>query len=76
MKFDPKNPLTEEEIYNLSDTDIFEYLDQKSIYLKSFSKPLDTNHVKTYFVASKGSKITNDDIKIIKKLGKKGDIFE
>lgn len=74
MKFDSNNPLTEEQINNLNDDDLFIYLDNKSKYLKDFSKPLDTKHVKTFLVASKkGSSITDDDFKVIKKLGKKGD---
>jgi septin family protein len=75
MKFDYKNLLTEEQINNLSDDDLFEYLDEKTKWLKQFSKPLDTNHVKTYLVASKGTTISNQDIKTIKKLGRKGDFY-
>lgn len=75
MIFDPNNPLTEEQINNLSDDDLFMYLDSKSSYLKNFSRPLDTNHVKTFLVASKGSEITKEDIKTIKRLGRMGDLY-
>lgn len=76
MKYNPNNPLTEEQVNNLSDDELFIYLDSKSSYLKKYTRPLDTNHVKTYLVASKGSSITDEDIKTIKRLGKKGDIYD
>jgi len=75
MKFDPENPLTEHQINDLNDDDLFEYLDDKSKYLSNFSKPLDTKHVKTYLVASKSSPITDEDFKTINRLAKRSNLF-
>ena len=75
MKFDPKAPLTEQQINELNDDDLFEYLDDKSKYLSNFTKPLDTKHAKVFLVASKNSPITNEDLKVISKLAKRSNIF-
>ncbi len=48
-KYDPNNPLSEEELDDLGKVDFegfLEYLDSQSEYLKQFSKPLSSYHTK------------------------------
>ena len=47
MKYNPQNPLTEEEVNQLGDDVLFEYLDSRAEYLKKYSRPLDTYHTKS-----------------------------
>ena len=79
MKYDPTNPLTEEELDKLGETDFdsfLEYLDGKSEYLKKFTKPLDTYHLKQFAsldASDKGTTLTDDDIKKLNKMGKENE---
>ena len=67
MKFDPNNQLSEAELEELGNRDFdafLEYLDQKTEYLKRFSKPLDEYHLVRYATTTDPSKIENvDEIK-------------
>jgi hypothetical protein len=77
MIYDPNNELTEEQMKSLSEDEFFEYLDSKAEYLKKFSKPLDTYHLKQFNAADmgqRGEEITMDDLKRIKKLGKENEL--
>lgn len=77
MIYDPNNELTEEQIESLSEDEFFEYIDSKAEYLKKFSKPLDTYHLKQFNAADmgvRGEEITMDDLKRIKKLGKENEL--
>ena len=77
MIYDPNNELTEEQIESLSEDEFFEYIDSKAEYLKKFSKPLDTYHLKQFNAAdmgARGEEITMDDLKRIKKLGKENEL--
>ena len=79
MKFDPENQLTEEELDKLGETDFdsfLEYLDGKSDYLKKFTKPLDTYHLKKYAsldAVEQGKSLTDDDLKKLNKIGKQNE---
>lgn len=73
MKYNPNTPLTENEINRLSDEDMFEYLDSKALYLKQFSRPLDTYHTKQFLSATKGGEISNEELKRAKEIGRAGD---
>jgi hypothetical protein len=69
MIFNPDNQLTEEELDKLGETNFdgfLEYLDGKSEYLKKFTKPLDTHHLKAFAsldAAEQGKSLTDDDLK-------------
>jgi hypothetical protein len=79
MKFDPENQLTEEELDKLGEHDFdgfLEYLDGKSEYLKKFTKPLDTHHLKAFAsldAAEQGKSLTDDDLKKLNKIGKQNE---
>lgn len=79
MKYDPNNPLSEEELDKLGETDFdsfLEYLDGKSEYLKKFTKPLDTYHLKRFAsldASNNGKSLTDDDIKKLNKMGKENE---
>ena len=76
MIYDPNNELTEEQMMSLSEDEFFEYIDSKAEYLKKFSKPLDTYHLKQFNAADmgqRGEEITMDELKRIKKLGKENE---
>lgn len=77
MIYDPNNELTEEQMSQLTEDEFFEYLDTKAEYLKKFTKPLDTYHIKQFNAAdagSRGEEITMDDLKRMKKLGKENEM--
>lgn len=73
MKYDPNNPLTESEINSMDDDTLFVYLDSRAEYLKKYSRPLDTYHTKQFLAVSNGGKITDEELKNAKKIGKVGD---
>lgn len=74
--FDPNNQLTEDELSKVADEnfdDFLNYLDQKSEYLKQFSKPLGQYHTKHFAAYSKGRDLTDAELKRAKEIGKQGD---
>ena len=79
MMYDPENPLTEEELDKLGNEDFdsfLDYLDQKANYLKQFTKPLDTYHLKKFAsldATDKGEMLNDDDITRLNKLGRKNE---
>lgn len=79
MKYNPNNPLNEEELNKLGEEDFdsfLEYLDSKAEYLKKFTKPLDTYHLKKFAsldASDKGESLNDDDLKKLNKLGKQNE---
>ena len=73
MKYNPQNPLTEEEVNQLGDDVLFEYLDSRAEYLKKYSRPLDTYHTKQFLAATKGGEVTAEELKRAKEIGRAGD---
>jgi hypothetical protein len=69
--YDPNSELTEEQMKVLSDDEFLDYLDQKAEYLKQFTKPLDTHHLKMYNAAS--GNVDNVNLKKLKKLGRENE---
>ena len=76
VKFDPNNELSDKELDALAEKDFdmfLDYLDQKTAYLKQFTKPLDPYHLKRYAEQSKkdstGESLTTEEIKKLQKLG-------
>lgn len=73
MKYNPKNELTEEQLKGLSEDEFFEYLDSKAAYLKKNTIPLDEYHTKRYMAISNGGKVTTEELRKAKKIGKEGE---
>lgn len=73
MKYNPKKELTEEQLSKLSEDDFFEYLDLKAAYLKKDTVPLDEYHTKRFMAMSNGGKITTEELKKAKQIGKEGE---
>lgn len=69
MIYNSESPLSEEEINSLSEDDLFEYLDSKSVQLRKNSRPLDNRMIKTFLIATNGSVLSKDDEKMIKEIG-------
>ena len=80
VKYDPNNPLSDEELDKLGKENFDEflsYLYSKSEYLKSFTKPLGEYHTKRYAAATaaaQGMQLTSKELKVAKEIGKEGDI--
>lgn len=79
LKYDPNNPLTDKELDEIAayDFDKFlEYLDSKTEYLKTKTRPLNTHELKkiNYLdAASRGDEISQKRWEEIKKLGKQNE---
>jgi hypothetical protein len=76
VKYDPNNELTDEQMENLPEEEFFQYLDSKSEYLKQFTKPLGQYHTKRYAAqsaAAQGKRLTTEELKVAKEIGKEGD---
>ena len=79
MKYDPNNPLSDEQVDKLAKEDFdkfLEYLDSQSEYLKKFTKPLSSYHTKRYAslnAAHQGKTISDDELKAAEKIGKKNE---
>lgn len=78
-KYDPDNPLSEDELDELGKVDFegfLEYLDSQSEYLKQFSKPLSSYHTKRYASLSlkqQGKEITDEELVRADEIGKKNE---
>ena len=76
ITFNPDNQLSESELDELANKDFdsfLDYLDQKSEYLRKYTKPLDEYHVKNFMAfdnAVRGKGVTDDDVKKAKKIAK------
>jgi len=79
MKYDPNNPLSDEQLDKLGNEDFdsfLEYLDSQSEYLKKFTKPLSSYHTKRFASlgkAARGEKISDEELKVADKIGKKNE---
>lgn len=75
MLFNPENPLTKEELDVLGKENFdsfLEYLDSKSTYLKSQTKPLGKYHLKRFAAISsklEGRDFTDEDYNTVNKIG-------
>ena len=67
--------LTDDELKQLSDDELFEYLDAKATHLKQFSEPLGTYQTKHFAAIAKGDGLTNEELKRVKEIGKIGDDY-
>jgi hypothetical protein len=78
-KYDPNNPLSEDELDELGKVDFegfLEYLDSKTEYLKQFTKPLSSYHTKRYAslsLSQQGKEITDEELKKADEIGKKNE---
>lgn len=79
VKYDPNNELSQEEMDSLAekDFDLFlDYLDQKTEYLKQFSKPLSSYYTKRFASldkAMKGEKLTDEEFDKASKIGEENE---
>ena len=78
MKFDPQNELTELELNELGEKDFdafLAYLDDKAAYLKQFTRPLGTYQTKNFAALTKGSELSDEELKRAKEICKLGDDY-
>ena len=79
MKYDPNNPLTDEELDKLGKDDFdgfLEYLDGKTEHMKKFAKPLSSYYTKRFAAldaVNRGKKITDKELKDAEAIGKKNE---
>ena len=79
MKYDPNNPLTDEELDKLGKDDFdgfLEYLDGKTEHMKKFAKPLSSYYTKRFAAldaVNRGKKITDKELKQAEAIGKKNE---
>ena len=79
VKFDPNNELSDKELDTLAEKDFdmfLDYLDQKSEYLKQFTKPLSSYHTKRFAsitAATQGKQLTDEELKRAGEIGKKNE---
>lgn len=76
MKYDPNNPLTDEQLDEIAgkNFDMFlSYLDSKSEYLRSKSRPMNSHELKQVAglsAAMNGTQLTDEEWESVKKQGK------
>ena len=78
LVFNPDNQLTEEQLNELGEKDFdafLKYLDDKAAYLKQFTRPLGTYQTKNFAALTKGSELTDEELKRAKEIGKQGDDY-
>lgn len=79
MKYDPNNPLTDSQLDEIAgkNFDMFlEYLDSKSEYLRSKSRPMNSHELKQVAgltAALQGRQLTDKEFERAKKLGKENE---
>ena len=79
MKFDPNNPLTEEELDKLGKEDFdsfLEYLDGQSEHLRKYTRPLNSHETKKMAAmnaALSGRKLTDEEFERAKEIGKQNE---
>ena len=79
VKFDPNNELSDKELDTLAEKDFdmfLDYLDQKSEYLKQFTKPLSSYHTKRFAsiaAATQGKQLTDEELKNAGEIGKENE---
>ena len=74
-KYDPNNPLSDDQIDKLSEEELFAYLDSKAKYLSQFSEPLDTYHTKQFLSVSTGRLLTDEELKSANEIGRVGNEY-
>jgi hypothetical protein len=74
-KYDPKKPLSDEEIDRLSEDDLFAYLDSKAKYLSQYAEPLDEYHTKQFLSMATGRALTDGELKSAKEIGRIGNEY-
>lgn len=78
-KYDPDNPLSEDELDELGKVDFegfLEYLDSKTEYLKSKTRPLNSHEMKKFAAmaaANEGRTISDEELERAKKIGKENE---
>jgi len=78
-KYDPNNPLSDKELDDLAKVDFegfLEYLDSKTAYLKSKTRPLNTYELKKFAsmaAANEGRQISDKELERAKKIGKENE---
>lgn len=74
MKYDPTKPdPSSEELDKLTEDELFEWLDTKTEYLKSKTRPMNSHELKQVAglsAAIDGRKISDEEWEVIKKQGK------
>lgn len=76
LQYDPNNPLSDKELDELAEKDFelfLEYLDSKTEYLKTKTRPMNSHELKQVAALSAaidGRKISDDEWEGIKKQGK------
>lgn len=79
LKFDPQNELTDAELDKIAEQDFdafLDYLDQKSEYLKKFTKPLSSYHTKRYAsmaAADSGKDLSKEEYDKANNIGRKNE---
>lgn len=77
MKYDPTKPEpSTEELEKLTEDEFFEWLDTKSEYLKTKTRPLNSHEIKKMAfldAAHTGKEITDKEWEKIKKIGKENE---
>ena len=79
MKFDPNNPLTEEELDKLGNEDFdsfLEYLDGQSEHLRKNTRPLNSHETKKMAAmnaALSGRQLTDEEFERAKEIGKQNE---
>jgi len=78
-KYDPNNPLSDKELDDLAKVDFegfLEYLDSKTAYLKSKTRPFYTYELKKFAsmaAANEGRQISDKELERAKKIGKENE---
>ena len=79
MKFDPNNPLTDEELDKLGKEDFdgfLEYLDGQSEHLRKHTRPLNSHETKkmaSISAALQGKQLTDEEFERAKEIGKQNE---
>ena len=79
MKYDPNNPISDEELDKIAKEDFdkfLEYLDSKRAYLKSKTRPLNSHEMKKFAAmaaANEGRTISDEELERAKKIGKENE---
>ena len=79
MIYDPNNPLSDKELDKIAEEDFdkfLEYLDSKSAYLKTKTRPLNSHELKKMAMLDakiKGKDVSNEEWESIKEMGKQNE---
>ena len=79
MKYDPNNPISDEELDKIAKEDFdkfLEYLDSKSAYLKNKTRPLNSHELKKMAMLDakiQGKEVSDEEWESIKEIGKQNE---